>query len=286
MSEVEWDETPDLRRPILVAAFEGWFDAGNAATGAVELLQGRYDAPEVARIPAEEYFDFTQRRPEVRLDDAGDRVILWPDTEVHAVWVEDGEHDLLLVGGVEPHLRWHAFCSNVLEIASRCDCAFVVTLGAMVAGVPHTRPASVVGSSSNPDLATRLGLDEPSYQGPTGIVGTLHDRLHRAGIPAVSLRVGIPHYVAGPPNPKGTRALLQRFEQVTGIPSGWADLDATVIDWEQRVTAAVAGDDDVAEYVKQLEEEVDRRATEELPSGDDLAAEFQRFLREQDDGDE
>ena len=280
MSDVEWEEVPGLRRPILVAAFEGWFDAGESATAAVEWLQTRYDAPLVASIPAEEYFDFTQRRPEVRLDDDGDRMILWPDNDVHAANVDGHDHDLLLLGGVEPHLRWNAFCDSVLEVVHDCHCALVVTLGAMVAGVPHTRPATVTGSTTNRELAGRLGLGQPTYQGPTGIVGTLHQRLHVADVPTVSLRVGIPHYVAGPPNPKGTMALLQHLEHVTGFRTGWADLEPAVSEWEQRVNAAVADDDDVLEYVRQLEDEVDRRIERDLPSGDDLAAEFERFLRD------
>jgi hypothetical protein len=151
----------------------------------------------------------------------------------------------------------------------------------MVAGVPHTRPFSSQGSSTTPELAERLGLDRPTYEGPTGVIGTLHSVLDRAGVPTISLRVPIPHYVSGPPNPKGTRALLQRFELVTGIRTGYADLDDPAIEWERRVSDAVVQDDDVQEYVRRLEEESDRTTEAELPSGDDLAAEFQRFLRDQ-----
>ena len=282
MSDVRWGQIPEVRKPILLAAFEGWFDAGTSATTAVEWLRDRYEAEPVAAIDAEEFYDFTQQRPEVRLED-GDRVIVWPETAVHAAAVAGSDNDLALMAGVEPHLRWRTFTEDVIEVAQRLDCPLVVTLGAMVGGVPHTRPSTVTGSTTSTELGSRLGLGRPTYEGPTGIVGTLHDGLDRVGIPAVSLRVGVPHYVAGPPNPKGTRALLQRFEQVTGIRTGWPDLDRAVAEWEERVSAAVSSDDEVVDYVHQLEEEVDRRATEELPSGDDLAAEFQRFLREQDE---
>jgi proteasome assembly chaperone (PAC2) family protein len=281
MSEVRWQQVPEMRRPILLAAFEGWFDAGTSATTAVEWLRERFDAEPVAAIDAEVFFDFTQQRPEVRLEE-GERYIVWPETEIHAARVSSAEHDLVLVSGVEPHLRWRSFSDDVVEITQRFACPLVVTLGAMVGGVPHTRPPAVTGSTTSTDLGTRLGLGRPTYEGPTGIVGTLHNAFDRVGIPAVSLRVGVPHYVAGPPNPKGARALLHRLEQVTGIATGWPELDRAVEEWEERVTAAVAGDAEVVDYVRQLEEEVDRRAVEDLPSGDDLAAEFQRFLREQE----
>lgn len=180
-------------------------------------------------------------------------------------------------------MRWRTFCDSVVEIARDTGCEMVVTLGAMVAGIPHSRPSEVKGSAANADLAHRLGLDRPSYQGPTGIIGTLHDALDRAELPVISLRVGVPHYVAGPPNPKGTRALLAEFEKVTGVPTGFRDLDHSVLEWEQRVSDAVEQDSEIIGYVRQLEEEADRSVPGDLPSGDDLAAEFQKFLRDQRD---
>ena len=180
-------------------------------------------------------------------------------------------------------MRWHTFCESVVEIARDTKCEMVVTLGAMVAGIPHSRPSAVQGSAASAELARRLGLDRPSYQGPTGIIGTLHDALDNADLPVISLRVGVPHYVAGPPNPKGTRALLAEFEKVTGVRTEYADLDASVLEWEQRVSDAVEQDPEIIGYVRQLEEEADRAEATDLPSGDDLAAEFQKFLREERD---
>ena len=159
----------------------------------------------------------------------------------------------------------------------------VVTLGALPAGVPHTRPTPVQGSSTNAELAARLGLDRPSYTGPTGVVGALHDLLDKRSVPAISLRASVPHYVSGPANPKATRALLARFEEVTGVKTCYDDLDAGVLEWEERVTMVVSDDDEIGEYVRQLEEEIDNAAEEDLPSGDDLAAELERFLRDRDE---
>lgn len=284
MSEVIWEESPSLNRPIMVAAFEGWFDAGECATGAIAWLKRHHDARRVARIDAEEFFDFQETRPNVELDDAGERVIRWPENDCFVV-ESVGEHDLVLLSGIEPRMRWRAFCDSVVELARDTHCEMVVTLGALVAGIPHTRPSAVTGSAASADLARRLGLDRPTYQGPTGIVGALHDALDTADVPVISLRVGVPHYVAGPPNPKGTRALLQRFEQVTGTGTGYTELDSSVVEWEQRVSEAVSEDPEVVNYVRQLEEEADRAAEQDLPSGDDLAEQFQQFLREQRDGD-
>ena len=170
-----------------------------------------------------------------------------------------------------------------VEIARGAGCEMLGRLGARGAGVPPSRPSAVKGSAENADLAYRLGLGRPRYQGPTGIIGTLHDALDNAELPVISLRVGVPHYVAGPPNPKGTRALLAEFEKVTGVPTGYRDLDHSVLEWEQRVSDAVEQDSEIIGYVRQLEEEVDRALPTDLPSGDDLAAEFQKFLRDQRD---
>ncbi|MCS5687346.1 MAG: PAC2 family protein [Acidimicrobiales bacterium] len=282
MTEVTWGEAPSLQNPLLVVAFEGWFDAGECATGAIQWIVDQYDARQVAQIDPEEFFDFQENRPLVEIADTGERRIKWPSLDAHVI-ENDFPHDLVLLSGMEPRMRWRTFCDSVVEIARDTGCEMVVTLGAMVAGVPHSRPSAVKGSAANADLALRLGLDRPSYQGPTGIIGTLHDALDSAELPVISLRVGVPHYVAGPPNPKGTRALLAEFEKVTGVPTGYRDLDHSVLEWEQRVSDAVEQDSEIVGYVRQLEEEVDRAVPTDLPSGDDLAAEFQKFLRDQRD---
>ena len=282
MTEVVWDEAPRLQSPLLVVAFEGWFDAGECATGAIQWIIDHYEARRVARIDPEEFFDFQENRPLVEIGEDGERRIRWPSIDAHVI-ENDLAHDLVVLSGLEPRMRWRTFCESVVEIARDTKCEMVVTLGAMVAGIPHSRPSAVQGSAASAELARRLGLDRPSYQGPTGIIGTLHDALDNADLPVISLRVGVPHYVAGPPNPKGTRALLAEFEKVTGVRTEYADLDASVLEWEQRVSDAVEQDPEIIGYVRQLEEEADRAEATDLPSGDDLAAEFQKFLREERD---
>jgi len=276
------DPLPELRAPILVAAFEGLFDVGRAATGAVEALS-EGAAVEVAQIDSDPFFDFTEQRPIARIDDDGARVIHWPGSRVYCLPLPDRGRDLVLVEGVEPHLLWRTFVDTIATIAERLGAAMVVTLGAMIAEVPHTRPLGVTGSTADPGLAEALRLDQPSYEGPTGVVGVLQERLARANMPAVSLRVRVPHYVSGSPNPKASRALLERFERVSGLPTRWSDLDQEARDWEGRVSRAMADDDDMIRYVRQLEERFDRQAESSLPNADDLAAEFERFLRRHDD---
>lgn len=278
MSELQWDALPALERPLAVVAYKGLFDAGNAATTAVRFLEDRRARTRVARIDPETFFDFQQERPHVRLRPDGTREIVWPENEWFAATL-GGSHDLLLSAGVEPHLRWRTFCEHVLEVVRRCDAEMVVTLGAMVALVPHTRPLPVTSSSTNAMLAERLGLGSPSYEGPTGVVGTLHDMLDRAGVPVISLRVAVPHYVPAPPNPKATHALLQRFEEVTGVPTGYRELAGDADDWQRQVSTVAADDPQVVGYVRRLEDQYDDE--EPLPSGEDLAAELEAFLREQ-----
>ncbi len=282
MSYLIWEATlPDLRSPILVTAYQGWFDVGGAATGALEWLSERSDSIRVARIDPEEFFNFGEQRPTVHLRD-GRRDIVWPSNDVHVMQPSDARHDLVLVVGAEPQLRWRTYAGVIVELAKRSRAASLVTVGAHIADIPHTRPFGVTGSSSDAGLAEAWGLDRPSYEGPTGVVGVLHERFERLGLPAASLRVAVPHYVSGAPNPKGARALLERFERVTGLPTGWADLDEAAADWEQRVDDAVSSDGDVVAYVRRLEARADARAERSVPSPDDLGAEFERFLRQQD----
>ncbi len=282
MSELQWQRVPALRRPVVVLAFDGWFDAGEAATGAVEWIRDRTVAEILARIDAEEHFDFQQQRPEVRIDERGIRQISWPDTIAHAAVLPDASHDLVLVTGVEPHLGWRQFVDHLIEIVELSGAELVVTLGSMAAGVPHTRPPQVSGSSSHAELAEPLGLARPTYEGPTGVVGVLHGELDRRGIPAISLRVSVPHYLGGSPNPRCTRALLEHLERVTGIETAFTELDDEVAEWLGRVEAAVEVDEDVQSYVLGLEEEFDR-AVDEMASSTDLAGELERFLRDRND---
>ena len=285
MEELRWTADDQLAagldRPILVVAFRGLFDAAGSATSAVEWLAERLDSVQVGDVDPETFFDFTQERPVVEFDDHDVRWIRWATNRVLAVRTAEGQRDLVLVSGVEPHLRWRTFTEALLEAATRSGSRMVVTLGSMSGMSPHTRPPAVTGSSTNRDLADRLGLDRPSYQGPTGVVGVLHDTLDRAGVPVISLRVSVPYYLPDSPNPKATRSLLRRFEQVSGIDTAHADLDGPAAEWQSRVDQAVAGDDEVSAHVRRLESQVDQ-SEDLMPRGDDLAAELEAFLREQD----
>ena len=278
-TELTWYDLPTLRSPLLLVAFEGLFDAAEAATAALHWIRERTEASAVAMIDPEPYFNFQEARPTVRIDGDGERVIDWPTTEIYSVNT-DSARDLVVMTGVEPHLRWPSFADHVLEVARRSGCEMVVTVGAFIGMVPHTRPFSVTGSAVHPELARRLNLSRPSYQGPTGVVGVINARLERSNIPVISLRVEVPHYVPGPPNPKATQALLRRLEQTTGVTTGYADLDSEVTEWMARVDQAVLADDESREYVERLERQVDTDE-ELLPTGDDLAAELELFLREQ-----
>jgi len=285
MDELRWtasDEfTSGLDRPILIVAFRGLFDAAGSATSAVEWLAERLDSMQVGDVDPETFFDFTQERPLVEFDEHGVRRIRWASNRVLAVRTAEGQRDVVLVSGIEPHLRWRTFTEALLEVATRSGSRLVVTLGSMSGMSPHTRPPAVTGSSTNRELADRLGLDRPSYQGPTGVVGVLHDTLDRAGIPVISLRVSVPYYLPDSPNPKATRALLRRFEQVSGIDTSHADLDGPAAEWQSRVELAVAGDAEVRAHVRRLESQVDQ-SEDLMARGDDLAAELEAFLREQD----
>ena len=284
-TELRWtadDQLLDeLDRPILVVAFRGLFNAAGSATSAVEWLIERLDSAEVGDADPETFFDFTQARPIVEFDDGGARRVRWPSNRVLVVRTPEGQRDLVLVAGVEPHLRWRTFTEALRAAATRTGSQLVVTLGSMSGMSPHTRPPAVTGSSTNQNLADRLGLDRPSYQGPTGVVGVLHDTLDRAGVPVISLRVSVPYYLPDSPNPKATRALLRRFEQVSGVDTAFADLDGPASEWQVRVDQAVAGDGEVTAHVRRLETQVDQ-SEDLMPRGDDLAAELEAFLRDQD----
>ena len=270
-----------LRSPVLVAAFEGWNDAGDAATDAVEHLVDVWDGEEVAAIDPEDYYDFQVNRPMVSLSEFGARRITWPTTRFYAVALPDAERDLVLVRGVEPNMRWRGFCDEVVQHARGLGVSEVVTLGALLADSPHTRPVPVSGTSSDPGLALRLGLEPSRYEGPTGIVGVLGEACATSGLPAVSFWAAVPHYVASPPCPKATIALLRRVEDLLDVTIPLGDLPEEARAWERHVDELAAEDSEVAEYVASLEE---REPEVDLPeaSGEAIAAEFQRFLRRQD----
>lgn len=275
-----------LHRPIMVLALRGLFDIAEVATDAVDTLTIDRVAPIVASIDADPFYDFTQERPLVEFDDDDNRVIQWPTNEFRIARFPGRAHDLVLLSGVEPHLRYATFADSIITVALSLQCEMVVTLGAAPEAIPHSRPARVVGSSTNDGLVRALGLSRPQYQGVTGLVGVLQERLDRAGLPAVSLRVGVPHYLGNAKHPQASAALLQHLEHVLGIPTGHATLAEDAMRWRSLHDEAVAEDEQAAPYVMMLEHEYDRRMEAAMPSGDDLAAELEKFLREQrDDGD-
>jgi len=279
MSHVEWETTPNTESPILVLALEGLFDIAGAATDAVHHLQARAaTATKIAGIDPEVFFDFTQQRPVVSIGDDGTRALRWPANDAHELRFVDGRA-VIALAGIEPHLRWRTFAEAVGEIAKTSGARLVVTLGAMAGRAPHTRALGVVGSASDPALAEKLGLGRPSYQGPTGLVGALHVHLHEIGLAVISLRVSVPHYVTQAPNAEATRSLLRRLELVTGISTGHGEFDEPAAEWRASVDAAVASDAEMRNYVAQLEAQVDNSA-DLLPSGDELAAELEAWLRD------
>ena len=283
MGELIWNDNSldSLSRPVLVVAFKGLFDASGSATAALEWLMERSESENLGEIDSETFFDFTQERPLIGFDENGERVLSWPKNKIVAIKTHEDQRDILAISGIEPHLRWRTFSDLLIEIVRKSNVESVLTLGSMVGMTPHSRPLTVTGSSTNVELAKRLNLEKPSYQGPTGIVGVLHDALDSAKIPVISLRVSVPHYVPDSPNPKATRALLRRFEQVTGVTTDYEELDGPAADWQKQVDAAVASDDEITSYVERLENAIDEDENL-LPSGDDLAAEFEAFLREQE----
>jgi proteasome assembly chaperone (PAC2) family protein len=281
---VAWEgDPPQLRSPILVAAFAGWNDAAGAATAALEAVAMSVDAEPVAQIDPEEFFDFQMSRPTIRLTEGQTREIDWPKNALYAARVPAADRDLVLVSGIEPNMRWRGFARALLDAAERLQVEMVVTLGALLADVPHTRPVPITGLASDPKLVDRLGLSRSSYEGPTGIVGVLHDACRRRGLTSASLWAAVPHYVAAVPNPKATLALLQRLDDFTGLEVDTSELEDAIERYERQVNRAVSANPEIEELVQRLEEEQDTNPelTEDVPSGDAIARDFQRFLREQ-----
>ena len=287
---LEWEDTPTLRDPIIVCAFKGWNDAGEAASAAVQFLCEEFGANPLARIDPEEFYDFTAVRPTVRLVEGRSRAIDWPENAFKAAYAPAADRDLILLHGVEPSLRWKTFCSHILEVAERTGAGMIVTLGALLADVPHSRPVGITGLASTEGLVERLGFERTNYEGPTGIVGVLHATCANAGMDSVSLWAPVPHYVAATPNPKAALALVRGFEGIAGIVVDASSLEGASEDYDRQVTAAVATDPDVKAFVERLEEMADEMSEEEdpseqqLPSGDVIAREFQRFLRQRGPG--
>jgi predicted ATP-grasp superfamily ATP-dependent carboligase len=285
MQDVIWSDRPRLRAPVMVCAFKGWNDAGEAASAAVSFIRESFDAEDVASIDPEEFFDFTAVRPTVRLTEGLTREIDWPSATVSAAAVPGAEGDLVTVQATEPSLRWRRYTENILATARELNVRMVITLGALLADVPHSRPVGITGLASEQSLVRKLGFQNTRYEGPTGIVGVLHHACASAGLASASLWASVPHYVAAAPNPKVALALVRAFEGVAGVVVDAGELENAAEDYERQVSAAVASDPEVKAFVERLETamdevEADEPSEESLPSADSIARDFQRFLRQ------
>ena len=287
MEPLQWEgEPPQLRSPMLVAAFTGWNDAASAATTALEAAAVSLDSEIVARLDPEEFYDFQVARPTIRLSEGQARQVDWPANTLIAAHAPAAERDLVLLSGIEPNLRWRTFAAAILDAAQRLGVEMVITLGALIADVAHTRPVPITGLASDPELVQRLNLSRSSYEGPTGIVGILHDACRERGLAAASLWAAVPHYVAAVPNPKAALALLRRLESFTGIAVEASELEEAMARFDDQVNRAVAANPEIRELVTRLEEEQeeDLDLGQEVPSGDSIARDFQRFLRQRGEG--
>jgi proteasome assembly chaperone (PAC2) family protein len=269
---------PPLRSPVLIAAFEGWNDAGDAASAAIEHLEDVWDATQLAAIDPEDYYDFQVNRPMVSLTDDLDRRIEWPTTRLSYARLPGTDRDVVLVRGLEPNMRWRGFCEEIVGLARELDVTMVVTLGALLSDSPHTRPVPVSGTASDERTASTLELQQSRYEGPTGIVGVFQEIAARSGWPAVSFWAAVPHYVAQPPCPKATLALLRKLEDLLDLPVPIGDLQEQARAWERGVDELARDDAEVAEYVRTLEQREDEADLPEA-SGEAIAREFERYLR-------
>jgi predicted ATP-grasp superfamily ATP-dependent carboligase len=287
MSELIVSSRPDLRSPVMVAAFRGWNDGGQGATLGGGYLARQWEAESFAEIESENFYDFQAVRPHVSLEEGLTRKLEWPEnTFLHAP-IPGLDRDVVILLGVEPNLRWKTYTRLVLELAEDLGVELVVTLGSLLADVPHTRPAPVSAAASDPSLVEELGVEPSRYEGPTGILGVLLDACRQEGIPSVSLWAAVPHYVSLAPSPRAALALCRRFGELVGTEIDVEELEQASEEYAEQVTEAVASDVETAAYVEELERRVDMmEAAEELPSGESLAAELTRFLREREEDDE
>ena len=284
-SELRVSARPELTRPVLVAAFRGWNDGAQAASLAAGYLAKLWGADQIADIDPEGFFDFQATRPHVSLVDGITRQIDWPETAFYRAKPPGLERDVVLLLGIEPNVRWRTFTDLVVGHVQELHIELVVTLGALLADVPHTRPSPVTGSASNQELVKELGLSTSRYEGPTGIVGVVHDACNKAGIPSASLWAAIPHYISLTPSPRAASALCDRLGTLLGTEIDTAELDQAAETYEEQVSQAVASDEETSAYVEELEHRADTVEEDfELPSGDALAAELTRYLREREAG--
>jgi len=278
-----------LRRPMLIMAFSGWNDAAESATTAARYLAAGFDAEKFAEIDPEEFYHFGLTRPYVRFKDESqtEREIVWPTTEFSIAQSTDLARDIIVGVASEPHLRWKAYCAAILDLARRCDVTLVLTLGALLAEVAHTRPIKLSGGASDPELAALLGARPTSYEGPTGIVGVLNTACREQGFATASLWANVPHYISGIENPKATRALVQRVLTVLGGSLDLTELDDAGSQFDQNLTEILAQNAKISNYVKKLEARVEEEESEpqasvgEMPPTAQLVEEIEQFLRQQ-----
>src|ERR687891_1194719 len=283
MDALVWEaQPPPLRSPILVCAFAGWNDAAGAATTALTTAAESLDADVIAQIDPEEFFDFQANRPTIRLTEGQTREIEWPGNVLLAATPAGAERDLLFLAGTEPNLRWRTFADGIAETAQSLGVEMVVTLGALIADVAHTLPVPITGLASDDELVERLDLARSNYEGPTGVVGVLHDACRRRGMPSASLWAAVPHYVAAVPNPKAALALLRRLEGLTGVAIEASELEEATERFDEQIDRAVAANPEIEELVQRLEQEQAESVEleDDVPSGEAIASEFQRFLRQ------
>lgn len=289
MQPLQWEYRPDkLRAPALVCAFKGWNDAADAASTALTFVGSALGARRFATIDPEEFYDFQATRPRITLADGDTRQVVWPAVELYEARVPRAPRDLVLLVGSEPSMRWRTFTDVVVELAEALGTQLVVTLGALLADVPHTRPISVTGLASDPVLVARLGLARSSYEGPTGIVGILHAACQQSGLPSASVWAAVPHYISASPNPKAALALVRKLEGLVGVAVDASELESAASDYERQVTLAVQSDPDVQAFVERLEQaagEGDDDQPGPLPSGESIARDLQRFLRQRGNDD-
>jgi len=278
---IELDDLPELIDPVMVAAFEGWNDAGDAASAAIEHLDRVWKGETFAALDAEDYYDFQVNRPTIWVDGESRR-ITWPTTRLAVVRLTEPRRDVVLVHGIEPNMRWRSFCNELLGFAHELGVETVVVLGAMLGDAPHSRPVPVNGTTSDPVVARSVGLEQSRYEGPTGIVGVFQEACAHAGMPALTFWASVPHYVAQPPSPKATLALLRKLEDFLDLSIPMDELPDDARAWQVGVDQLASEDNEVAEYVRSLEA---ARDTEDLPeaSGDAIAAEFERYLKRKGD---
>lgn len=279
----EFDGLPVLRNPVAIAAFEGWNDAADASTAVVDHLEQVWDAREITALDPEEFYDFQVSRPTISMADGATPQIEWPSTKFLVASPPGAERDVVLIRGIEPSMKWKTFCAAVLEVCHSLEIERIVLLGALLADVPYTRPLPISGSASSTKSSEQYQLTPTRYDGPTGIIGVLQESCSKAEVEAVSFWVHVPHYANNPPCPKATLALLHRVEEVLDLPVPVADLAEESADWERRVRTAADADGELADYIRELEERVGDDSIQPL-SGDEIASEFERYLRRRGSG--